>query len=160
MVTYTKNTSKKASSFSTATPNPKNVTFTNDTAGGHETSSPAANMSFASPTEGVICRHTYHDASAPATPTKPFRSDYIPAMALVTVTISGKAFPVCQSTGFQGAYDVTFRGCLGCGQMDHNTFKDCPRKDNPAIWKEFFNNLHAHKPQYRVKYERTLELRK
>ena len=87
------------------------------------------------------------------------RPEYVPAMTPVTVTINGKAFPVCQLTGFQSAYDVTFRGCLGCGQLDHYTFKDCPMKDNPAVRKEFFNNLHAHKPQYRVKYERALELR-
>ena len=35
-----------------------------------------------------------------------------------------------------------------------------PHEDNPAIRKAFFSNLHAHKPQYRVKYERTQELRR
>jgi hypothetical protein len=157
MVTYLKNTGKKPSSFSAPT-QAKAVTFTSDTAGGTDNIR-TATSSFASPAEGVIRQHSSSDLTPP-TPTKLSRADYIPAMPPVTVMVGGKAFPVCQSTGFQSAFDVTFRGCLGCGQMDHNVFKDCPLKDDPTVQRDFFSNLHAHKPQYRVEYERAVELRK
>jgi hypothetical protein len=107
----------------------------------------------------VIRRHTTSD-STPATPSKPTRQDYAAALPPVTVTVAGTAFPVCQSTGFQSSFDITFCGCLGCGQTDHNLFKDCPLREDPNVRRAFLNNLHAHNPQYRVKYERVLELRK
>lgn len=159
MLQYMKSTSKKPSGFATSTP-AKNVTFSADTISGAESANVGATSSFTSPAETVIRRHTTSDPTAPSGPSKHTRFEHVPAMAAVTVTIGDKAYPVCQSTGFQSAFDITFRGCLGCGMLDHNSFKDCPMKDDPNIRQAFFNNLHAHKPQYRVKYERAMELRK
>jgi hypothetical protein len=146
MTVYTKITTKKASDFFVSTP-ARAVTFTAETK--DSTKDPATSVAtplFASPAEGVILRHTSTDTGHPA-PVKPPRFEHIPAIAPVTVIIGGKAFLVCQSTGFQSAFDVTFRGCLDYGQLDHNSFKDCPKRDDPAVRQEFFSNLHAHKPQ-------------
>lgn len=169
MTTYNKSAGKKATGYAVSTtPSAlkKAVSFEKDGSDGTGGNKGSSTSSMLSPAESVIRKHSTAETPSPAGQggVQPFLqhrgSNPFPPMVPVTVTIGGRAFPVCQATGFQSPFDVLFKGCLGCGQTTHNVFKDCPLQNDPATKAEFFKNLHAHKPHYRLKWEARVQQRK
>ena len=163
MSIYLKAAGKTAKGFVAGTVSAlkKEVSFSSDgTGNGTKTTT----SSMLSPAEGVIRRHSGSDSYSPSNQGNMSGSSssnkiYIAPIPPVTVMIDGQAFPVCQVSNFQSPYDVSFKGCLGCGSKNHNSFQDCPSKNDPKVKSDFFKNLHAHKPHYRVKWEKAQEFR-
>ena len=138
MITYNKST-KKAGAYSST------VAITKPAAT-PDTGTPAIPASFPttttllSPAEGVIRQHSTSSQIQHAPPVS-------------TTTTPNGTFPTNPTTGFVSKFTLDFRGCLGCGEMSHTNFRQCPQRDDIDVKKEFFQELHAHKPKIRIASE-------
>ena len=141
MISFNKS-NKKAGTFSSAigtTPatTPNDATTPIPTA----PTTKAAAVVLLSPAEGVIRQHSTQS---------PIQQ---PVPPVLTTTTPQGIFPVNPTTGFQSKYTLDFQGCLGCGDLSHRNFRECPKREDKEVAKEFFQELHAHKPRIRLAAE-------
>lgn len=125
-----------------------NASMTKKTTFSADTKSPTATKALLSPAETVINQNTAGASSVRSNTYE--RAAYI---APQVIQVGDRAYPFNPTTKFQSPYDVNFRGCLGCGELDHHNFRVCPKQNVPGQKDIFFANLHAHKPGIRIKYE-------
>ncbi|MGH3623045.1 MAG: hypothetical protein ACRDQ5_14825, partial [Sciscionella sp.] len=62
-----------------------------------------------------------------------------------TEEVEGAGYPVNPESGKPSDFPRGFRGCMNCGDPQHN-FRACPSRSAPDAESRFFHNLHAHKP--------------
>ena len=96
-----------------------------------------------SPAEQTIRRYT--QPTTASTPTKQQQPN--PLNLPCRVGPTGLLHPYrADDPGYLSKYPLGFRGCFKCGADDHNSWQQCPLK-NDGNKKEFFRELWIHKPQ-------------
>ena len=98
--------------------------------------------------ELTIARYARKDDQAPRPGVQDFRRSPTQQADIKTKInpATGKAHPYNPHTDFISKFEVGFRGCFRCGGDYHGRNGVCPKANDPASTREFWQEMWAHKP--------------
>ena len=94
--------------------------------------------------------HSYHTNNQPKPPSS--SSPSLSRQPPPTITKNNLQYPYDPTNPSNVSdFPLSFKGCLGCGNLDHFDFKSCPFRSIPGMPTQFWKNLWLHKPHTKKK---------